>query len=114
MMVMPSTTAATRCPTAISHPKSTSQMILNNGRSAPPPFSDGTISIPKGVMVAAPSLMDWRPNAEGANDGHADDVAEAGEETAKDQPDDVSQNAHTTPPLAVTTRAYADSCTFDL
>ena len=53
-------------------------------------------------MVAAPNLMDWRPNAEGAHDGHADDVTEAGEETAKDQPDDVSQNAHATPRLAGT------------
>ena len=86
-------------------------MILNTGRSAPPPSSDGTISIPNGVMVATPSLMDRMPKAAGANDGHADDVAQAGEETAADQPDDVSENAHTTPPSTVTARVYADSCT---
>jgi len=90
-------------------------MILNTYRSTPP-SSDGTISIPNGVMVAAPSLMDWIPKAEGANDGQAerqaaDDVAEAGEKTAKDQPYDISQNAHATPPLTVTARACAGSCT---
>src|SRR5271157_4284692 len=82
---------------AISHPKRTIHRRLNTIRRGLFASGRSTISLPNGANVQRPSLIAWMPKGIPTmvrQEKSPEDVSHPGQKASKDQPENISDEAH--------------------